>query len=42
MPMVVLAVRIMVFKVFKDNYPRFFSNKNHDAIATKLINDVIT
>ena len=42
MPMIVLAVRIEVEIIFKNNYRIFFSKKVHDQIAMKLINDVIT
>ena len=42
MPMIVLAVRIEVELIFKRTYKVFFSKPQHDKIATKLINDVIT
>ena len=40
--MIVLATRILVHRIFKENYPAFFSQPTHEKIAFKLINDVIT
>ena len=42
MPMIVLAVRIEVEIIFKNSYKIFFSKEQHERIALKLINDVIT
>lgn len=42
MPMVVLAVRIEVASIFKRNFSVFFSKKQHEQVALKQINDVIT
>ena len=40
--MIVLAVRIEVEIIFKNSYKIFFSKEQHERIALKLINDVIT
>lgn len=40
--MIVLAVRIEVERIFKDNYQVFFEKEQHAKIAMKQINDVIT
>jgi hypothetical protein len=40
--MIVLAVRIVVERIFKQVYKVFFSKPQHEKIAIKLINDVIT
>ena len=42
MPMMVLAIRIEVEIIFKNSYKIFFSKDQHEKIAMKLINDVIT
>ena len=42
MPMVLLAIRIEVEIIFKNNYKVFFSKDTHEKISMKLINDVIT
>jgi hypothetical protein len=42
MPMIVLAIRINIEKIFKNSYRIFFSQSTHDKISMKLINDVIT
>ena len=42
MPMIILAVRIEVEIIFKNSYKIFFSKDQHEKIAMKLINDVIT
>ena len=42
MPMIVLAIRIEVEIIFKNSYRIFFSKVQHEKIAMKLINDVIT
>lgn len=42
MPMIVLAIRIEVEVIFKNSYRVFFSKDEHEKIAMKLINDVIT
>ena len=42
MPMVVLAVRIEVARIFKRNFSFFFSKKQHEQVALKQINDIIT
>ena len=42
MPMIVLAIRIEVEIIFKNSYRIFFSKAQHEKIAMKLINDVIT
>jgi hypothetical protein len=42
MPMIVLAIRIEVEIIFKNSYRVFFSKDQHEKIAMKLINDVIT
>lgn len=40
--MIVLAVRIEVTRIFKDTFKVFFSKPQHEAVAMKQINDVIT
>ena len=40
--MIILAVRVEMDLIFKNSYPVFFSEPPHEAIASKLINDVIT
>lgn len=42
MPMIVLAIRILVDLVFKNTFSLFFQDSEHDKIASKLINEVIT
>lgn len=42
MPMIVLAIRIEVEIIFKNRYAIFFSKIQHEKVALKLINDVIT
>lgn len=42
MPMIILAIRIEVEVIFKNSYRVFFSHNEHEIIAMKLINDVIT
>ena len=42
MPMIVLAIRMELELIFKNSYKVFFSHPIHEAIAMKLINDVIT
>ena len=42
MPMIVLAIRIEVEIIFKNSYKVFFSREQHEKIAMKLINDVVT
>ena len=33
MPMILLAIRIEVELVFKNNYPEFFSKSNHEKVS---------
>mmetsp|Transcript_15752 Transcript_15752/g.24241 ORF Transcript_15752/g.24241 Transcript_15752/m.24241 type:complete len:281 (+) Transcript_15752:900-1742(+) len=42
MPMIVLAIRIEVEMIFKNSYKVFFSKEQHEKVAIKQINDVIT
>ena len=42
MPMLMLAMRMQVYSIFKNTYPEFFAVEIHDKIATKLFNDLIT
>ena len=42
MPMIILAIRMEIEVIFKNSYQEFFSKSNHEKIATKLINDVVT
>lgn len=42
MPMLLLAVRMQVEVIFKNSYPEFFMKEQHEKIALKLMNDVIT
>lgn len=41
-PLLILAIRIEVELIFKNQYPEFFSVELHEKIAMKLINDLIT
>ena len=40
--MLLLAIRLEIEVIFKNQYPKFFSEELHDKIAMKLINDLIT
>ncbi len=41
-PMLLLAIRLEIEVIFKNQYPKFFSEELHEKIAMKLINDLIT
>jgi len=41
-PMMVLALRVEVEVIFKNQYPKFFAEERNEKIAMKLINDLIT
>ena len=40
--MLLLALRIEIEIIFKNQYPLFFKEDKHEKIAMKLINDLIT
>ena len=40
--MLLLAIRLEIEVIFKNQYPKFFSEELHEKIAMKLINDLIT
>jgi len=42
MPMVLLAIRIEIEVIFKNNYPSFMSEEENDNLAMRLINGAIT
>lgn len=42
MPMVLLAIRIEIENIFKNNYPRFMEDDEMSATALRLINGAIT
>lgn len=42
MPMIVLAIRIEVELIFNNTYKVFLAKEQHNKVAQKLINDVIT
>jgi hypothetical protein len=42
MPMVLLAVRMEVEHIFKSSYKVFFKKTQHEEVAVRLINEVIT
>lgn len=42
MPMLMLCIRMIVELVFKNTYPKFYSVKVHEQLASKLVNDLIT
>lgn len=42
MPMVLLAIRIEIEVIFKNNYPSFMSDEENDNLAMRLINGAIT
>ena len=41
-PMLLLAIRLEIEVIFKNQYPKIFSEELHEKIAMKLINDLIT
>lgn len=42
MPMILLAIRIEIEVIFKNNYPSFMQEDENDALALRLINGAIT
>ena len=42
MPMQLLCIRLMVDHIFRNTYHEFYAKEQHEKIASKLINDVIT
>ena len=40
--MILLAIRIEIEVIFKNNYPSFMSEEENDALAMRLINGAIT
>ena len=42
MPMIVLAIRMEATRIFTHTFPVFFSKPQHEVVARKLINDVLT
>jgi hypothetical protein len=41
-PMLVLALRVEIEIIYKNQYPKFFAEDRNEKIAMKLINDLIT
>ena len=41
-PMLVLALRVEIEVIYKNQYPKFFAEDRNEKIAMKLINDLIT
>ena len=41
-PMLILALRLEIEVIFKNQYPKFFAEEHHEKNAMKLINDLIT
>jgi hypothetical protein len=42
MPMVLLAIRIEIEVIFKNNYPNFMGDEESEAQALRLLNGAIT
>jgi hypothetical protein len=40
--MMILASRVEIEVIFKNQYPKFFSHERNEKIGMKLINDLIT
>lgn len=42
MPMVLLAIRIEIEIIFKNNYPSFMNDEENDKLTLRLVNGAIT
>lgn len=42
MPMILLAIRIEIEVIFKNNYPSFMGEEENDALCMRLVNGAIT
>jgi len=42
MPMILLAVRLEIELIFKNNYPTFFNEDENEKLALRLINGAMT